>query len=328
MSSSTAIPAAGEQVTAEENAPRRSRPVRPLKKKTNGHVPAILLTPAGIVILALVGVPIVYLISTSFTDYDKRTLFTGAFDFVGLQQYQSVLGDSDFWMALLRTILFTAAMVGGSVVIGMGLSQLMLRLGSVMKYIVTVVLIVAWAMPNVASSKVWVWLFQPGYGVINWLISQLKIFGDQTQSDFSNNYWGAFAIIWILIVWQAVPFIALTLYAAQTQIDQSLFEAARIDGASEWRVYFSITLPFLRPTLGLMTILSVIWDFNVINQIVLVAGVQVRKAISTLGVWSYDTAFSGFEIGQGAAIAVVTTIILLGITTIYIRNLLRSGEEF
>lgn len=311
--------------------PRRSRrvPARATKpKKRNGHVPAILLTPAGIVILALIGVPIVYLVSTSFTDYDKVTLFTGVYHFVGLDQYKAVLTDRDFWAALVRTVLFTGAMVLGSVAIGMAVSQLMLRLGPVMRYVVTVALILAWAMPNVASSKVWVWLFQPGYGVVNWLISQLKVFGDQTQSDFSNNYWGSFTIILLLIIWQAVPFIALTLYAAQTQIDASLFEAARIDGANEWRIYFSITLPFLRPTLGLMTILSIIWDFNVINQIILVAGVQVRKAISTLGVWSYDTAFSSFEVGAGAAIATVTTVILLGITAIYIRSLLRSGEEF
>lgn len=277
--------------------------------------------------IALVGVPIVLLFAISFTDYNKVTLFTGAYEVVGFGQYASVLGDAAFWLSLARTILFTAAMVAGSVVVGMLVSQLMLRLGNVMRYVVTVVLIVAWAMPNVASSKVWVWLFQPGYGVVNWMISQLGIFGDVSQIDFSNTFWGALTIIWLLIVWQAVPFIALTLYAAQTQIDQSLLEAARIDGASETRVYFSVALPFLRPTLGLMIILSIIWDFNVINQIILVAGVQVRNAIATLGVWSYDTAFVSFQVGTGSAIATLTTIILLGVTAVYIRKLLRSGED-
>ena len=291
-------------------------------------MPAILLTPAGLVIAALTLVPIGFLVFTSFTDYDKRTLFTGVYNFVGFQQYTAVLSSAAFWEALARTVLFTAAMVAGSVIIGMGVSQLMLRLGVAVRYLVTIVLIVAWAMPNVATSKVWVWLFQPGYGVIPWLITQLHVFGNVTQKDFTNSFWGALVIIWLLVVWQAVPFIALTLFAAQTQIDQSLIEAARIDGASEWRVYFNITLPFLRPTLGLMTILSIIWDFNVINQIILVAGVQVLKPIATLGVWSYLTAFVNSDVGSGAAIAVITTILLLGITSIYIRNLLKSGEEF
>ncbi|AYG05269.1 sugar ABC transporter permease [Gryllotalpicola protaetiae] len=298
------------------------------KAPANLHVPAILLTPAGLVIVALTLVPIGFLVFTSFTDYDKRTLFTGVYNFVGFQQYTAVLSSAAFWEALVRTVLFTAAMVAGSVVIGMGVSQLMLRTGVIVRYLVTIVLIVAWAMPNVATSKVWVWLFQPGYGVIPWLITQLHVFGNVTQKDFTNSFWGALVIIWLLVVWQAVPFIALTLFAAQTQIDQSLIEAARIDGASEWRVYFNITLPFLRPTLGLMTILSIIWDFNVINQIILVAGVQVLKPIATLGVWSYLTAFVNSDVGSGAAIAVITTILLLGITSIYIRNLLKSGEEF
>ncbi|GAA4190190.1 sugar ABC transporter permease [Gryllotalpicola kribbensis] len=317
--------------TAGEATPRRVRPAAPGLRRTASpglHVPAILLTPAGLVIAALTLVPIGYLVFTSFTDYDKRTLFTGAYNVVGFQQYADVLSSADFWAALVRTVLFTGAMVAGSVVIGMGVSQLMLRLGSVVRYLVTIVLIVAWAMPNVATSKVWVWLFQPGYGVIPWLITKLHVFGDVTQKDFTNSFWGALVIIWLLVVWQAVPFIALTLYAAQTQIDQSMIEAARIDGASEWRVYLSITLPFLRPTLGLMTILSIIWDFNVINQIILVAGVQVLRPIATLGVWSYLTAFASSDVGTGAAIAVITMILLLGITSIYIRNLLKSGEEF
>jgi len=316
---------------AGEATPRRLRPAAPgLRRKAPGnlHVPAILLTPAGLVIAALTLVPIGFLVFTSFTDYDKRTLFTGVYNFVGFQQYTAVLSSAAFWEALARTVLFTAAMVAGSVIIGMGVSQLMLRLGVAVRYLVTIVLIVAWAMPNVATSKVWVWLFQPGYGVIPWLITQLHVFGNVTQKDFTNSFWGALVIIWLLVVWQAVPFIALTLFAAQTQIDQSLIEAARIDGASEWRVYFNITLPFLRPTLGLMTILSIIWDFNVINQIILVAGVQVLKPIATLGVWSYLTAFVNSDVGSGAAIAVITTILLLGITSIYIRNLLKSGEEF
>lgn len=129
------------------------------------------------------------------------------------------------------------------------------------------------------------------------------------------------------MVWQAVPFIALTLYAALTQMPVELPEAARLDGAGEWRVWRSITLPFLRPTLLLVTIMSVIWDFNVFNQIWLVSAGGPDNATSTLGIFAYKTAFVSFRIGQGAALSVITTAILLGITAVYIRNLLRSGED-
>ena len=111
-------------------------------------------------------------------------------------------------------------------------------------------------------------------------------------------------------MWQAVPFIALTLYAAQTQVAQEYIEAARLDGANEWRIYWNVTIPFLRPTLMLMTILSVIWDFNVFNQIWLITQGGPNDATMTLGVYTYMNAFVSFDLGNGAAIAIVTTLIL------------------
>jgi N,N'-diacetylchitobiose transport system permease protein len=297
------------------------------RKARTSTAPFWLLTPAGIVVIALILVPIVFLLVTSFTDFNQRSLFTGQVDWVGFAQYLKIFASGDFWWSLVRTVLFTAAMVAGSIFIGMAVSQLLTRLGSVMRYIVTLVLILAWAMPNVASSQVWKWLFQPGFGVVNWLLTQLHIFGNLNNTNWAADPDLAFACIWLLIVWQAVPFIALTLYAAQTQIGLEYLEAARLDGASEWRIYWSIMIPFLRPTLMLMTILSIIWDFNVFNQIWLITQGGPNDATNTLGVYTYKSAFVNFNVGGGAAIAIVTTILLMIFTAFYIRGLLRSGEE-
>jgi N,N'-diacetylchitobiose transport system permease protein len=325
MISSPEIAAVSESAAAGV-APRRPR--GPLRSRTKtGRAPLWLLTPAGIVIIALILVPIAFLVATSFTDFDQRTLFTGAFDWVGIDQYTKIFANVDFWWALIRTLVFTAAMVAGSVFIGMAVSQMLTRLASAMRYIVTVVLILAWAMPNVASAQVWKWLFEPGFGVINWLLTQLHIFGNLNDTNWAQDSSLAFVCIWLLIVWQAVPFIALTLYAAQTQIGQEYVEAARLDGASEWRIYWNVTIPFLRPTLLLMTILSIIWDFNVFNQIWLISQGGPNDATNTLGVYTYTSAFVSFNLGGGAAIAIVTTVLLLIFTTFYIRSLLRSGED-
>lgn len=329
MSSSTVIAAVSESVAVEKDSrrPRGSRSGPGTGPTRRNWAPFWLLSPAGIVIIALTVVPIIFLIFTSFTDFDQKTLFTGAFNWVGLSQYQALFVDPDFWWALVRTVLFTAAMVAGSILIGMGISQLLTRLGTVLRYVVTIVLIFAWAMPNVASSEVWNWLFQPGYGVVNWLLTQLHIFGDLTNVNWAQNSSLAFVCIWMLIVWQAVPFIALTLYAAQTQVSPEYLEAARLDGANEWRIYWGVTLQFLKPTLLLMTILSIIWDFNVFNQIWLISQGGPNDATSTLGIFTYKTAFVGFDLGNGAAIAIVTTLLLMLFTAFYIRNLLRSGED-
>lgn len=304
-----------------------SAPQEPNSIRRRSPAPWLLLTPAGLVILVVTVAPIIFLIFTSFTDYNQRSLFTGNFHGVGLLQYQTIFSDPDFWASVLRTLLFTATMVAGSVLVGMGVAQLLSRLGTVLKYVVTISLIFAWAMPTVASSVVWKWLFQPGYGVVNWMLTKLRIFGDLTNTDWANNTVLAYTCIWLLIVWQAVPFIALTLYAALSQLPQERLEAARIDGAGEWRAWRAVTLPFLRPTLLLVTILSVIWDFNVFNQIWLISQGGPDGTTSTLGVYAYKVAFVAFKIGQGSAISVITTILLLGLTAIYIRNLIRSGED-
>jgi N,N'-diacetylchitobiose transport system permease protein len=325
MTSSSEITAVSERA-AVGLKPRRPRGPKPRHTKV-GFAPLWLLTPAGLIIAALVLAPIIYLIVTSFTDTDQRTLYTGAFNWVGFSQYTAIFTNVDFWWALLRTVAFTAAMVAGSVFIGMAVAQMLTRLGSVMRYIVTVVLILAWAMPTVASSQVWKWLFQPGFGVINWLLTQTHIFGDLTNVNWAEDSNLAFLCIWLLIVWQAVPFIALTVYAAQSQVSSEYIEAARLDGASEWRIYWNVITPFLRPTVMLMTILSVIWDFNVFNQIWLISQGGPNDATNTLGVFTYKQAFVSFNFGAGAAIAIVTTILLMLFTAFYIRSLLRSGED-
>jgi N,N'-diacetylchitobiose transport system permease protein len=315
--------------TASRDATRPPPASTPVARRARRRdlTPLWLLSPAGFVLAAVTLAPIGFLVFTSFTNYDQRTLFTGAYRSVGLDQYATLLGDPAFWQSLLRTVLFTVAMVAGSVLIGMGVSHLLTRLGRFWRYAVTLVLIVAWAMPNVASSLVWNWLFQPGYGVLNWLLDRLGVFGDTSDLNWAQDPALAYVSIWLLIVWQAVPFIALTLNAAETQVPAEYQESARLDGAREFTVYRMITLPFLRPTLLLITILSVIWDYNVFNQIWLVSRGGPGDATATLGVFTYKTAFVGFRIGQGAAISVVTTLLLLGLTAFYIRNLLRSGED-
>lgn len=322
---STATNVAGEGVAAARFG-RRPRPPRRYSRQAR-FAPLWLFSPAGIVIVALIVAPIIFLVFTSFTDFNQRTLFTGELNGVGFKQYIDTFTSPQFWWSTLLTIGFTAALVIGSLIIGVGVAELMTRLRTPMRYVITVVLIFAWGMPNVASSQVWNWLFQPGYGVVNWMLTQLRIFGDVTNLSWANNTVLALFCIWMLVVWQAVPFIALTTYAAQTQIDTAMLEAARIDGASEPRIYFTIVLNYLKPTILLVTVLSIIWDFNVFNQIWLVTQGGPDNTTATLGIWTYLTAFNTFKIGTGAAISVITTIILMIISGFYIRSLLRSGED-
>ncbi|MEZ0067342.1 N,N'-diacetylchitobiose transport system permease protein [Streptacidiphilus sp. MAP12-20] len=308
---------------AAARPPRRAR-----RPRRHGHaLPYLLLLPATAVLALVLGYPLVRLVIISFQDYGLRALFTGVITWAGLANYQAVWQDPQLLPVLARTGAFCAALVAGTLVIGLLVALMMARLGPRMRTAVTLCLITSWAMPPVAATLVWQWLFQPVYGVVNWLLTQTGLFGDLTQHDWTTSALSAFAIVWLLVVWQSVPFVALTLYAGLSQIPRSYYEAAAIDGAGAWTVFRVITLPFLRPILVLVTILSVIWDFNIFTQIWILTQGGPGGGTTTLGIWSFTKAFSGNSFGQGAAIAVVSVLLLLVLTLYYVRRLVRSGED-
>ncbi|GAA3196365.1 sugar ABC transporter permease [Actinocorallia longicatena] len=294
------------------------RPSR-LRKPGSG-VPYLLLAPAAVLFALILGYPLVKLLVLSFQDFGLRALFTGTAEWVGADNYSELATDDEFLPVLVRTIVFCAALVAGTLAIGMGVALMMVRLGKRMRTAVTLVLITAWAVPSVAATLIWQWLFQPLYGVVNWALGA-------GQHDWLATPLSAFSIVWLLVVWQSVPFVALTLYAGLSQIPREYYEAVAIDGAGPVQAFRAITLPFLRPILLLVTILSVIWDFNVFNQLWILTRGGPQGGTTTLSILSFTKAFSGNAYGQGAAIAVVAVVLLMGLTAYYVRRLVRSGEE-
>lgn len=298
---------------------RSSNGVRP--------TPVLLLLPTVIVLGGVLVYPLVQLVMNSFRDFGLRAIFLGTTAWVGVDNYRAMLTDPEFVPVLVRTALFTLITVTLIITMGLIISQLMMRLGRVMKTTLSIVLIIAWAVPTVSSTLLWKWLYQPGYGVMNWLLTQLRIFGDLTMYSWTAEPVAAFALVILLITWHSVPFVALTLHAGQQQIPRDFYEAAAMDGAGPWRTYYMITIPFLRPILYLVTILSIIWHFNQFNQIWILTQGGPANGTTTLGIWAFRTAFAANSFGEGSAIAVVTGILLLLLITFYIRRLVRSGER-
>lgn len=297
---------------------------KPLRRR---WTPAFLLAPAAIVMIAVVGYPLGRMVVNSFQEYGPRQLFGAKPSFVWFDNYIAAFQDPDFWPVVIRSVLFTAALLAGTLIIGMALAQLMTKTGKTLRTIMGIILIAAWAVPTVASTIVWEWLFEPLYGVSNWLLTQLGIFGDLSTHSWIESSVQAFFIVWLLIVWQAVPFVALTLYSGQSQISKDFYEAARLDGATEWQIYKTVTLPFLRGILALVAILSVIWDFNVFNQIWILTQGGPNGGTTTIGIWTYEKAFASNSYGVASAIAIVTVIFLMIMTAGYVRSLVRTGEK-
>lgn len=288
-------------------------------------VPYALLAPAVAVLLVLTGWPLVKLLITSTQRYGREQVFGAAPEFVGLDNYRAVLTDPQFWRVLLRSVLFCAANVTLTMTLGMLVALMLLRLGRGMRLLVTVGLLLAWAMPALTSIVIWGWMFDSQYGVVNWLLSHAGL--DYTGHSWLIDPLSFFAVATLVITWQSVPFVAFTLYAALTQVPDDVLEAAELDGAGGWQRFRLVVVPFIRPILLIVTVLQVIWDLRVFTQIFALqdAGGITAKT-STIGVYIYQVGVAQGRFDVGSAIAVIMVVIMLVASFGYVRQIVRTEE--
>ncbi|WP_018681924.1 carbohydrate ABC transporter permease [Actinokineospora enzanensis] len=298
-------------------ATRRAR-----ARSGEGRTALAYLAPALLVLGALLAYPVYQLVVISFYDYGQEQVSGGApLEFLGLGNYTTLFSGSRFWAVLAQTVGFAAVCVAGTLLAGAALAVLATRVRPWARTCLFLAALGAWATPAVAGSTVWLFLFDANLGLVN------NVLG---LDGFSWTYgkWTAFGLVAAEVVWCSFPFAMITLYAGIKAIPGEVLEAAALDGASTRRIATSVLLPLLRPVLAVVTIQSVIWDFKVFTQIyVMTNGGGIAGRNLTLNVYAYQQAFAASEYGLGAAIGVVTTLVLLAITVVYLRALRRSGEE-
>jgi N,N'-diacetylchitobiose transport system permease protein len=287
--------------------------------------PWLLLTPAIAVLLVLTGYPLVKLVITSTQRYGREQVFGAPPEFVGLDNYRAVLTDRVFWDVLQRSVLFCAANVVLTMTLGMLVALLITRLGRGMRLLVTVGLLLAWAMPALTAIVIWVWMFDSQYGVVNSVLTSLGL-------DFAGHSWlidplSFFGVATLVITWQSVPFVAFTLYAALTQVPEDVMEAAQLDGATAWQRFRLVIVPFIRPVLLIVTVLQVIWDLRVFTQIfALQDSGGIAEKTNTIGVYIYQVGVAQGRFDVGSAIAVLMVVIMLAASFVYVRQIVRTEE--
>ena len=320
--------------TTEPTAPSASVPVPPRPRRPAAPrrgvgdqrlLPYALLLPAMLITGAVLAYPLGKLVALSLQRYGLEQLFAGKGSFIGLDNYTALLGDDLFWQVVGRTLVFTVVNVVLTMGLGLLLALLLQRLRRGIRIALTTALVGAWAMPMIVSVAVFQWMVDYDFGVVNWLLTRTGLANLEQHNWFEDPKQG-FVVIIALIVWQALPFVALTLHAALTQVPAELDEAARIDGAGALQVFRNVTFPVIRPVFVILTSLSLIWDFQVFNQVWVMLGGRVPKDYYLLSVYSYVESFGVSNYGRGAAIALVMVLMLLVVTFFYVRQLLRIGE--
>jgi N,N'-diacetylchitobiose transport system permease protein len=302
---------------------------RPARRGTSpgarGRRPWLLLAPSLLVLAVLLAWPLVRVVVISLQDYGLREINTGESNWIGLDNYTSLLGDRYLWTTVLpNTVGFAVVNVVLTVVLGTLVALLMARLGTLWRTVVATATMVAWAVPAVTGTYVWVFVFDPLDGVATRLLGAVGLIEPGVTNVFTERGW-FFAIATLNVVHHGFPFVALTVLAGLMTIPRELHEAAMMDGAGAWRRFWSITFPTLRPVFAVVTILSTIWDFKVFAQLYLMPGGDGgNRSVLNLGTWSYIESFAQNQYGLGSAIAVLLTLLLLVITLGYLRVLFRD----
>jgi N,N'-diacetylchitobiose transport system permease protein len=297
------------------------------RRLVSGAVPYALILPVVAVLAAILAYPVYTLVRLSLQKYQLFELLQHHGVYVGLHNFGSVLHDPVFWHTLLRTVVFTAVNVGLTIVGGTLIALLLVRVSTWLRLLLTLGLVLVWAMPQVVAVQIWSWMTNSQNGVLNYILTELHV-GNYFQHNWYETTFSQYGMVTTLIVWGALPFVAITVYAALSQVPHELVEAAQIDGARAWRVFKDVTLPVLMPLLLILTSLSIIWDFGAFTQPYLLIGpgqqVQSNYLMST---YLYVEGYGRTDFGRGAAISLLMLAIVAALSVVYVRKMLQVGEE-
>jgi N,N'-diacetylchitobiose transport system permease protein len=267
--------------------------------------------------------PTYRLVVLSFQQYGLAELIQRKGTWVGLANYESVLRDEVFWDALLRTVIFTVANVGLTIVFGTLIALLLVRVSMWVRVFLSTGLVLVWSMPAVVAVQVFYYMTNFESGVVSYLLSQVGLVSE--QHDWYATTFSKLAMVTVLVTWGAIPFVAITMYAALAQVPRELVEAAEIDGASPFRVFWDVTFPILKPILLILTSLSIIWDYAVFTQPYLLIGAsQLDQTNYLMGVYVFLEGYARSDFGRGAAISLLMLLSVAAMSVVYVRRMVRA----
>jgi N,N'-diacetylchitobiose transport system permease protein len=290
-----------------------------------GSVPYALIVPVLVAIAVVLGYPLYWLVKLSTERYGLFELIQHHGPSVGLANYRAILGDQLFWNTLLRTIVFTAANVTLTMVIGLLIALLLVRVSTVVRIVLSSGLVLVWSMPVVVAVQIFYWMTNFQNGVVNYALTELHI-GNYEQHDWYASTFSQLSLVTVLIVWGALPFVAITLFAGLAQVPRDLVEAAEVDGARPWAIFRDITIPVIRPILLILTSLSIIWDFGVFTQPYLLIGQsKITPGNYLMSIYLFEEGYFKTDFGTGAAISILMLLIVAVLSVFYVRRMVRIG---
>lgn len=269
------------------------------------------LAPAMVVLAGVTIYPLIYVLWLSL---HKRLLIFDISRFAGLGNYAFLLRDDRFWNAFYNTTYFTVISVSLELVLGISIAILLNR-SFKGKGIMRSFILIPWAIPTVVSAKMWEWMYNSDFGIINYLLGM-------DINWLGSPIWAINAAVF-MDVWKTTPFVALLAIAGLETIPRDLYSSARVDGASGWYIFRRITLPLLMPVILIVLVFRTLDAFRVFDAIYVLTGGGPANTTETLSIYAYKTLFQILEFGYGSTIS-VTIFFCVGIIAILYLRLLRK----
>ncbi len=276
----------------------------------------IFLLPSLVGFIIFYAIPAVRALNISFTDWDLLTEPTA----VGLENYTRLMQDDAFWHALKVTTLYVLFNIPVQTALAIVIAVMMHRLTK--SIIIRGILLLPWLLPNVVVGLLWLWLLDTRIGIINIAIQALGF----SSVPFLGSVDYALPSIAAINIWRHVGYTALLLFAGLQSIPSDVYEAAAIDGATEWRAFWSITIPLLRPVMVFVLVTSVIGSFQIFDTVAITTSGGPVNATKVLNWIVFEQAFERFNMGYATTISVVMFFMLIIISIIQMR-LLRANES-
>ncbi|MFZ3573677.1 carbohydrate ABC transporter permease [Streptomyces sp. BH097] len=297
-----------------EGAPRQKRRKRK-RPLGDGAIAALFIAPAMLGFAVFLLWPTLRGIWLSFTRFNLLT----PPEWVGLANYERMLDDPIFWDSLKVTIEYVVINIGVQTVSALAIAVLLHRLtqSSLLRGIV----LTPYLMSNVVAGIVWLWMLDTQLGIGNEIIAAIGL----DRIPFLADETWAIPTIALINVWRHVGYTALLLFAGLQAIPHDMYEAARVDGASEWRMFTRITMPLLRPVLAVVLIMTVIGSFQVFDTVAVTTAGGPANATNVLQFYIYGSAFGRFQFGYASAMSVALLVVLSAITIVQYR-ITRAGH--
>ncbi len=254
----------------------------------------LLMLPALALLTVFVLYPFLYGIWLALTD--SRIGVPG--DFVGLRNFLELTQDSIFQQTFRNTFLYTGVTTVFKLIFGLAIAALLNNTFPLKRFVRAAVLL-PWIVPTVLSALAWLWMFDSTFSVINWVLAR---FGIKGPVWLGNNPWPMISLMAVNI-WRGTPFYAISFLAGMQTINQELYEAAAIDGASRWQMFRRITLPLLKPVITIVLLLSVILTFSDFQLIYVLTRGGPANSTHLFATLAYQVGLPSGEIGRGAAIS-------------------------